>query len=234
MVFFFNYSEFKSENWRGLLYLFSASLGNFDFSLFTQDETYLSKQYGWIYLILFLVFTNIILINFLIAILSNKYTEMETKKKILYNRKILEIKQIQAEDKYYSCLIASFVPLNIFILPFVPFVFFCKSEKFNKILLYICYFPMALIGIIAFTAASVILLPFAYIIFIYSSISSFLLNLKIQRITFKVIIIELVWMLMIIWMALPYLTIQIIFDNAMYISSLFDESTKTKQEFNNE
>ena len=233
MVFFFNYSEFKSENWRGLLYLFSASLGSFDFSLFTQDETYLSKQYGWIYLILFLVLTNIVLINFLIAILSNKYTEMETKKKILYNRKILEIKQIQAEDKYYSCLIASFVPLNIFILPFFPFVIFCKSEKFNEILLYACYLPMALIGIIVFTAASIILLPFAYIISIYSSISSFILNLKIQRITFKVIMIELGWMLLVIWMALPYLMIQTVIDTIMFIVSLFDESTKTKQECSN-
>ena len=96
---YYNYSDFKSQNWRGMIYLFSASLGNFDFSLFSQNEEYLPRQYGWIYLILFLVLTNIVLINFLIAILSNKYTEMEPKKKLLYNRNILRIKQIQAEDK---------------------------------------------------------------------------------------------------------------------------------------
>ena len=133
---YFNYSDFKSQNWRGMIYLFSASLGNFDFSLFSQNEEYLPRQYGWIYLILFLVLTNIVLINFLIAILSNKYTEMEPKKKLLYNRNILRIKQIQAEDKYYSCLISSFVPLNFLMLPFVPFIVISKSEKLNHILMY--------------------------------------------------------------------------------------------------
>ena len=135
---FYNYSDFSSDNWRGFLYLFSASLGNFDFSLFTQDQTYIRKEYGWIYLILFLIITSIVLINFLIAILSNKYSEMQGKRKILYNKKILEIKQVQTDDKYYSCLISSFVPLNVLMIPFVPFIIFCKSEKLNRILMYAC------------------------------------------------------------------------------------------------
>ena len=111
------------------MYLFNVSLGNFDFSLFSQNETYLERQYGWVYLVSFLVFTNIILIIFLIAILSNKYSKMELNKKMLYNRKILEIKQVQAYDKYYSSLISSFAPLNLLILPFVPFLVFCKKSE---------------------------------------------------------------------------------------------------------
>ena len=157
MCMFFNYSEFSNDNWRGFLYLFSVSLGNFDFSLFTQNEEYLERQYGWVYLVLFLVFTNIILINFLIAILSNKYSEMELNKKVLYNRKILEIKQVQAYDKYYSSLISSFAPLNLLILPFVPFLVICKSQRLNTVLLYASYIPMAFFGVLIFTIGKLFL-----------------------------------------------------------------------------
>ena len=77
---FYNYSDFYETNWRGFLYLLGVSLGNFDFSLFTKDQTYLSKEYGWIYLILFLVFTSIVLTNFLIAILQKTLIFTKIKK----------------------------------------------------------------------------------------------------------------------------------------------------------
>ena len=67
------------------MYLFNVSLGNFDFSLFSQNEAYLERQYGWVYLVSFLVFTDIILIDFLNAIISNKYSKMELSKNMFYN-----------------------------------------------------------------------------------------------------------------------------------------------------
>lgn len=123
MVLFFNHETFQ-QGWRGTLYLFSASLGDFDFSIFAEDESNLEKEWGWVFLMLFLVATNIVLINFLIAILSNKYTNMEQKSKVLYLQNILLIKQILADDEYYSSLTSFFVPLNVILIPLAPFVIF--------------------------------------------------------------------------------------------------------------
>ena len=227
---YYNYSDFKSQNWRGMIYLFSASLGNFDFSLFSQNEEYLPRQYGWIYLILFLVLTNIVLINFLIAILSNKYTEMEPKKKLLYNRNILRIKQIQAEDKYYSCLISSFVPLNFMMLPFVPFIVIFKSEKLNHILMYAWYVPMVAIGTIFFVVGSLALLPFAYLVSIYSSAVSMYKVLKANKITFKLVAVETGWLVLVVLLSVLYLLAQTVADTVVFVVTLFDENTKSKQD----
>ena len=227
---FYNYSDFKETNWRGFLYLLSASLGNFDFSLFTQDQTYLQKEYGWIYLILFLVFTSIILTNFLIAILSNTYTEMQSKKRILYNKKIITIKQIQGEDKYYSSLVSSFVPLNFMMLPFVPFIVIFKSEKLNHILMYACYVPMVVIGTIFFVVGSLALLPFAYLVSIYSSAVSMYKVLKANKITFKLVAVETGWLVLVVLLSVLYLLAQTVADTVVFVVTLFDENTKSKQD----
>ena len=227
---YFNYSEFKSENWRGVIYLFAASLGSFDFSLFGHNETFINKEYGWVYLMLFLVLTNIVLINFLIAILSNKYTEMETKKKHLYNQSILMLKQVQTDDKYYSWLVASFVPLNVLMIPFVPFIIFWKSEKLNRILMYACYAPMIIFGVVLFVAANLALLPFAYIVAVYSSFVNLIRIFKISKLTMKLILIEIGWLVIVIFLTVPFLIMQTVFDSAIFVITLFNENTKSKQD----
>lgn len=168
MILFYDLHDFET-NWKGAIYLFNAMLGNFDFSIFAVDGALTQKDYGWTYLILFLVFTNIVLINFLIAILSSKYTEMESKGKVLNRKTVLNIKQVICEDEYYSSLVISFVPMNVFILPFVPFIALFRIKKLNCLLLFISYMPMVIIGTGIFIAGSLIALPFAYLIMISKS-----------------------------------------------------------------
>jgi hypothetical protein len=227
MVLFFNLSEFQ-ENWSGALYLISASLGTFDFSIFSVDESVLQKEYGWVFLILFLIATNIILLNFLIAILSNKYTNMEQKSKVLYLQNILLIKQVQSDNKYYSSLVSFFVPLNIILLPIAPFVIFCKSKKLNKILMLFCYTPMMIIGTIVFFLTSLVLIPFAYLVVVYTQIKLFVEMVRMKHVTYKDLGMKVLWVVTCACLGIFYLPFITIVDTVMFVKGLFKENSKIK------
>ena len=155
---------------------------------------------------------------------------MQSKKRILYNKKIITIKQIQGEDKYYSSLVSSFVPLNFLMLPFVPFIVIFKSEKLNHILMYACYAPMVAIGTIFFVVGNLVLLPFAYLVSIYSSIMSMYKVLKASKITFKLVAVETGWLVLVVLLSVFYLLAQTVADTVVFVVTLFDENTKSKQD----
>ncbi|CAI2387791.1 unnamed protein product [Moneuplotes crassus] len=224
---FFNRPEFADE-WRGTLFLFSSMMGNFEFDTFSEDNSRIEKEYGWIYMILFVVMTNILLLNFLIAILSNKYTEMEQKSKVLYLQNILLMNQGQSNNEYYSSIVSSFVPLNILLLPAVPFVVLMKSKKLNTILLYICYAPFSVLAVTLYLISALIVTPLAYISLTTRCIKD-IFNFKtrirsdstktIQRITKNVSLI----------LVGPFYLILLIFmDTVAFYLDLFQENSKNK------
>jgi hypothetical protein len=106
--------------------LFSASLGSFDFTPFRSKEMVLSTSFGYYFLILYLIITNIVLLNFIIAILTNTY------------------------NKYYSSLISLSIPLNAILIPESPSIIFCKSKRLNNIIIHISYLPVMIIGTLLF------------------------------------------------------------------------------------
>lgn len=108
---FIQLDDFKSSS-RTVAYLFSASCGNIDFSIFEVDMN-LPYYYGYIYLIIYLIISNIILINFIIAILTNVYMHWQKYGEGLYLRQIL---------KQYN--ISSLTNSKIFYIRYVP-VFIC-------------------------------------------------------------------------------------------------------------
>lgn len=124
---FFETQEFSAYD-SAAIYLFSASLGGFDYSIFDSENVAVEKYYGYVFLTLYLVFTNVVLLNFLIAILTDIYAVLQQNRSSLYARQIIRVKQYLDDDEYYSCLVAAIVPFNILILPFAPFVISCKSR----------------------------------------------------------------------------------------------------------
>ena len=72
--------------------LFSACLGNFDYTIFDKI-TVVSPYIGYIFMTIFLIFTMIMLLNFLIAILSNVYANLNDVQIGLYLRKVLFLRQ---------------------------------------------------------------------------------------------------------------------------------------------
>jgi hypothetical protein len=121
-IIFYEITEFQSFG-ASLLYLFESLLGNFDYDVFENDLARIDVIYGYIFLTLFLIFSAIVLLNFLIAILSDVYVVWKEFSSSMYLRQIIRVKQyMEGSDDYYSCLVAAVVPINIFIVPFVPFV----------------------------------------------------------------------------------------------------------------
>jgi Polycystin cation channel len=101
--------------------LFSASLGNFDYSIFNVFAT--SKMYaGYVYLTIYLLYTSIMLLNFLIAILSNTYARNNFVKNGLYLRNVLHLRQRYDYDRLYSSITYSAPPLNIITFILTPLI----------------------------------------------------------------------------------------------------------------
>jgi len=142
--------------------LFAASLGDFDYDLFDnlQDGT---PTVGYVYLTIFLLFTAIMLLNFLIAILSNTYAELNDVQNALYLRKVIHLRQRYDYDRHFSAIVYSTPPFNILTIFFAPIVIYKKSRLLNRIFLISEYLWIGLISIIFFTISSILLMPFAYL-----------------------------------------------------------------------
>ena len=102
-VMFYNIPEF-SDNLRSLVFLISASLGNFDYEIFLRTEGY-SVYYGHIYLTLYLIISTITLLNFLIATLTSVYESLKSISIGLYMKEMIFIRHFYEDDVYYSSLI---------------------------------------------------------------------------------------------------------------------------------
>ena len=76
-ILFFQINEFSTYN-LAAQYLFYAILGGFSFETFNANMV-ISKYIGYAFIILYVVFTNITLLNFLIAILSDIYAILKQK-----------------------------------------------------------------------------------------------------------------------------------------------------------
>ena len=153
-----NYSSFKSS----LKILFEASLGSFSFSTLNGNSK--GKVIGDTFIFLFVLFNAIILLNLLIAILTNTYSLLENKKLAWYINEILKLRSTLEYDEYCSSLVSAFAPWNIFAVFFIiPIVFKKNSQKFNTVLFHIEYIPLLVLLFILYLVLNLILLPFAYL-----------------------------------------------------------------------
>ena len=150
-------------------YLISASFGEFEFDKFDSKAMTVSKNFGYIYLITYLIISNIVLLNFVIAILSSTYSRLISVSKALYLNEIVKARNIFEFNHYFSSLISLPIPLNGILLPFYPFIVYLKSKKLNKFLLHISYLPVMLLGTLLFIIMSLLLYPISYLALLYQN-----------------------------------------------------------------
>ena len=143
--------------------LFSWCLGNFDYNIF-NNWTEVSPYVGYIFLTVFQLFTMIMLLNFLIAILSNTYANLNDVQIGLYLRKVLFLRQRGGYDSHYSAIIYAVPPLNIIAFVLLPFITYWRSRRFNRMLLFIMYVPVGTTAFWLFTLSHLVMLPVTYII----------------------------------------------------------------------
>lgn len=105
-----------------LLTVISVSLGNFDFNQFIVEGDQRQTIIGLTYTVLSIIVFNVLLLNLIIAILSNTYVKYEQKSRALYLTKILSLRHTMLYHYYYGSLFVGLAPINVIIAPFLPFI----------------------------------------------------------------------------------------------------------------
>jgi hypothetical protein len=118
---------------------------------------------GDIYLLIVVITFTILILNLVIAILSNTYNKNDPKSKGLYLSKILSTRDELLYDQKYGAFLSSLVPFNVLTIPFVPLALRNPSERLNSIIMISQYILLMLIIFVGFVVLSSLLVPLAYI-----------------------------------------------------------------------
>lgn len=153
------------------LRVFGISLGDYDLQSFDKMEPF-QQYFGQIFIIIIVIVFKILILNLIIAILSNTYAMFDSKSIGLYLSKILNSRDEFDYDKNYGAFLLSMTPLNIVVLPAVPFALFCQpSELLNKSLIMLQYCMYIVVIYAIFLFGSLILFPFAFLRAVYNKFS---------------------------------------------------------------
>ena len=210
-IFFVTTDEFDSYE-HGFLFLFQSMLGSFNFDFYDDADSQLVPGYiSKVYMMSYLIVTMIVLLNMLIAILSDVYVELQGRSKQLYLTNVIKTSHILGYDKYYSSLVAMPAPFNVLLLPLYPWII-RKKRSLNRFLVYCCYVPALCIVIIIFSITSLIYTIPAYLILLWCQFTK---SLRSCLNGVKSVIIE--WLTLLAFIPFGYLYMLIIaFLDAFY------------------
>lgn len=159
------YSTFKNV----LLTMFGTGLGSYDLADFTDHE--LKAESGEVLTILAVIINNVVLLNFIIAILADTYSKLSTSSLGLYYDGIISRIPVYEDDSRYGALIVGTPPTNAMAIVVLPIFSCIRDEKtlrsINDVFTKLMYAPIALIVTLTFMALNFALLPFAYLSSIY-------------------------------------------------------------------
>jgi hypothetical protein len=148
------------------LFVLDASIGNYDFTIFQneiKDKVWL-VYFGNIYTMIIVISFNILILNLIIAILSNTYNMFDHRSKGLYLSKILNARDELQFNLHYGSILLTMTPLNVVVLPFIPYaLFFQPSVKLNNLLMFAQYSILINVFFMIFIIGSVIMIPLAYL-----------------------------------------------------------------------
>ena len=130
-----------------LYIIFDTSLGNYDFSVFENYSR--GKIVGELFTVFAVLINNIVLLNFVIAILADTYSKLASESLGIYYDGIISRIPIYEDDVRYGGLIVGTPPFNILALPMVPYYLFETDQKrlrrVNDIFTKVMFAPVALI-----------------------------------------------------------------------------------------
>jgi len=145
--------------------LFASALGDWDFSIY--DELGENKKYiGILFHIIVICANMLLLLNLVIAIMSDTYANLADVKLGLYSQGIIEAMPSYKFDKHYGGLICMIPPFNILAFLLLP-IYSCignkeRLERFNKVVCKTIYFPMGVSMTLVFSVCALLLIPFAW------------------------------------------------------------------------
>ena len=143
-----------------------AGLGYYDTAWF--DDMGERRVYGIYFLMGYLVVNVLLLMNYVVAIMTDRYAALQESRLGLFYDGLISSMAEYKYDSHYGFLIANFLPFNVFNLLLAPlFIVMGRDQslkKLNRWLMVIGYSPLAIIVTSVFFALNVLLLPFAYVI----------------------------------------------------------------------
>lgn len=127
------------------------------------------------FITLFATVSIILMINLLIAIMSDTYAKFSEKKGPLYLADITKLRErFDTSNHRWSCLVSSPTPFNLLLIPLIPLIIL-GSKSFNRAVLFFQYLPVAIVSICGFSIITICLIPFSYLA---AMINKFVLVLK--------------------------------------------------------
>jgi hypothetical protein len=109
----------------------------------------------------------ILLLNLVIAILTDTYIRFSKVKLGLYYDGVVDAISSLKYDKRYGAMVTAIPPFNVFMFLLTPIFLMVKNprrlKKINHTLTLITYLPLAFILIIVFIAGNTLMMPFAYL-----------------------------------------------------------------------
>jgi hypothetical protein len=100
--------------------------------VFSAVDDGVTPSLGTAYLFIVIVTFNILILNFIIAILNNTYEFFLPRSKGLFLKQILSIRDATAYDENVGSLLAAIPPLNIHLLVVLPiFLIFKNTKRLN-------------------------------------------------------------------------------------------------------
>jgi hypothetical protein len=138
--------------------LFSAALGSYDYYVFVERE-----DLGYFALSVWIVIATIVILNVLIAFLSNRYEEMAPQTDADYVSLLFVYIQSTKFTPEYGGLVMFPLPFTIFLIPFVPLYFLpIDKQRLSVNLAKLSYLPMLLVAVICFALHCVVMSLFSY------------------------------------------------------------------------
>ena len=125
--FVFSVYEFGSL-FDSLMLLIDSSMGNYDFSVCEQIEDDLEEDFCKTFMMVAVIVFTILILNLIIAILSNTYNLFDKQKSGLFLSKILSTRDELEYDDHYSAFISGMSPFNFVLIPFFPAALIMKKN----------------------------------------------------------------------------------------------------------
>ena len=162
---FYDISEFSSIFY-SFNTMYQSTFGAFDFAIYT-NSTLTSEYYGRIFLSIFLLGMVILIMNFLIAILSEVYSYYTGVASALHKREIIKLRIIYEPHKYYYCLVKAPIVVNFYMIIMAPLVIILKSEKLNNGLILFHYWITVIYFEFGLLLNMFLTLPFFWLILVF-------------------------------------------------------------------
>jgi hypothetical protein len=158
-----------SDMIEGMKTLFASSMGEFDYGTY-DDLKAMDPYVGYVFVTVFIILVTIMLMNFLIAILSNTYELLNEVKNGLYLKNVINNRQKYDYDKHYSGIVFAPPPLNLIFMFVVPFLVYIKNKKMNQIVIVCEYLPWGILSVVGFTVISLVIMPFTYLLLLFGKL----------------------------------------------------------------